>query len=92
MENFPSKVKDTDVHCMNKRALQRNTDLILELQMNRGFLIQAQTEDERPQAMALAYSIKISIKMHKLIPVCGELGEIEDWHEEPPDTIVEYPF
>ena len=27
--------------------------------MNRGFLIQAQTEDERPQAMALAYSIKI---------------------------------
>ena len=28
-KNFLSKVKDTDVHCMNKRALQRNTDSIL---------------------------------------------------------------
>jgi len=60
--------------------------------MNRGFLIQAQTEDERRQAMALAYSIKIHNKDAQVTLVCGELGEIEDWHEEPFDTIVEYPF
>ena len=60
--------------------------------MNRGFLIQAQTEEERRQAVALAFSIKSNNKEAQVSLVVGELGEIEEWHEEPFDTIIEYPF
>ena len=60
--------------------------------MTQGFIIQAQTETERKQALALAYSIKVSNPEASVSLVCGNLNEIETWHEEPFDNIVEYPF
>lgn len=60
--------------------------------MSRGFLIHAQTDEHRRQAVALAYSIKTSNSDAEVSLVCGNLSEIKEWHEEPFDSIVEYPF
>ncbi len=60
--------------------------------MSQGYLIQAQTEDERKQAVALGFSIKTNNPEASVSLVCGNLDDIETWHEEPFDNIVEYPF
>jgi len=60
--------------------------------MSRGFVIQAQTEAERRRAVALAFSLKTSNPECQTTLVCGDLAEIEEWHEEPFDSIIEYPF
>lgn len=60
--------------------------------MNNGYLIPAISEAERRQAVALAYSIRIHNPEAQVSLVVGELGDIEQWEEEPFDTIIEYPF
>ena len=60
--------------------------------MNRGFLIIAQTDVERRQATALAYSIKIHNSDAQISLVVGDLGEVEEHYEEPFDNIIEFPF
>lgn len=60
--------------------------------MSRGFLIVAQTEKERRQATALAYSIKINNTNADISLVVGELSEVEESYEEPFDNIIELPF
>ena len=60
--------------------------------MTQGFIIQAQSETDRKQALALAYSIKTSNPEASISLVCGDLNKIETKHEEPFDNIVEYPF